>query len=59
MMSDNDHRSSSGRLKFSGLGMAIGLVFGWLVGYLVGNPIVFAGGGLVLGGAIGAALDRR
>ena len=58
-MSDNKNRTTSGGMKFTGLGLAIGLVFGWLVGTLIGNPIVFAGGGMVLGFAIGSALDRR
>lgn len=58
-MSDNDNRYSSGRMKFTGLGIGIGLVFGWLVGTLIGNPIVFAGGGMVLGLAIGTSLYQR
>jgi uncharacterized membrane protein len=59
MMSENKNRQLSGRMKFSGIGLAIGLVFGGLVGVLIGNPIIFAGGTMVLGFAIGAALDRR
>jgi len=59
MMSENNNRYSSRRMKFTGIGMAIGLVFGGLVGILIGNPMVFAGGAMVLGFAIGAALDRR
>jgi uncharacterized membrane protein len=43
---------------FTALGLGIGLVLGGLVGLLVGNPIIFAGGGLVLGLAIGSALDK-
>lgn len=58
-MSKNINRSSSRRMKFTGLGLAIGLVFGGLIGVLIDNPIIFAGGGMVLGLAIGAALDRR
>ena len=30
-----------------------------LVGLLIGNPIIFAGGTMVLGFAIGSALDKR
>jgi uncharacterized membrane protein len=59
IMSKNNHRTSSGSMKFTGLGMAIGLVFGWLVGTLIGNPIIFAGGGMVLGLAIGTSLYQR
>jgi hypothetical protein len=40
------------------LGLAIGLVLGGLVGFVVGNPIIFAGGGLVLGLAFGSALEN-
>ena len=39
-------------------GSAVGLVVGRLVGLIIGNPIIFAGGGLVLGLTIGYALDR-
>ena len=47
--------------KFSnaGLGMAVGLVFGSIVGLLIGNLVIYAGSGLVLGGAIGSAVDNR
>ena len=58
-MSKNNNRYSVGRMKFTGLGLTIGLVFGGLVGFLIGNPIVFAGGTMVLGFAIGAALDKK
>jgi hypothetical protein len=58
-MSENNTRHSIGRMKFTGLGLAIGLVFGGLVGFLIGNPIIFAGGTMVLGFAIGAALDKK
>lgn len=58
-MSENNHRYPSGRMKFTGFGLAIGLVFGGLVGILIGNPIVFAGGTMVLGLAVGAILDKR
>jgi len=47
------------KMKFAGVGAAIGLVFGGLVGLLIGNPMVFAGGGMILGLAIGSAIDRR
>ena len=39
--------------------MALGLVFGGMIGLLIDNMIIFAGGGLVLGLAIGSALDNR
>jgi len=41
------------RVPYTALGLALGLV-----GLIIDNPIIFAGGGLVLGLAIGYALDR-
>ena len=46
-------------ITYKGLGMAVGLVFGGLVGLLIGNLVIFVGGGMVLGFAIGAAVDGR
>lgn len=56
---NNQSKETNQRMKYSAYGMAIGLVFGGLVGLLIGNPIVFAGGGMVLGLAIGTSLDKR
>ena len=53
------NRESNQSMKFAGLGAAVGLVFGGLVGLLIGNPIVFAGGGMILGIAAGTALNQR
>lgn len=53
-----NNKTSHG-LKFTGLGLVIGLVFGGLIGILIGNPIIFAGGTMVLGFAIGSSLDQR
>ena len=39
--------------------MGLGLVLGGLLGLIAGNWIIFTGGGLVLGMAIGAAFDNR
>ena len=46
-------------ITFTAVGMVIGLVFGGLVGILIGNPAIFAGGTMVLGLAIGSAIDSR
>ena len=54
-----NNRESDQTMKFAGLGAAVGLVFGGLVGLLIGNPMVFAGGGMILGIAVGTALDQR
>ena len=52
-------KESNQKLKYAGFGAAIGLVLGGLIGLLIGNMIIYAGGGMVLGTAIGAALDQR
>jgi len=55
IMSNNNN--SQAKVSYKALGLALGLVFGGLIGLLIGNPIIFAGGGLVLGLALGSALD--
>ena len=45
--------------SYTALGLAIGLVLGGIVGLVINNLVIFAGGGLVLGLAIGSALDNR
>ena len=49
------------KAKFSVIGaaMSLGLVLGGLVGLLAENMVIFAGGGMVLGLAIGLALENR
>ena len=39
--------------------MSIGLILGGIVGLIIDNIVIFAGGGLVLGLAIGSALDSH
>lgn len=56
-MSNNKH--SQRRISYTSLGLAIGLVLGGIVDLAIDNMIIFAGGGLVLGLAIGSALDNR
>jgi F0F1-type ATP synthase assembly protein I len=58
-MSTDRNQQSRSRFTYTGLGMAIGLVVGGLLGLLVDNLAISAGGGMVLGLAIGAALDQR
>ena len=58
-MSGNDTRSTLRNISNKACGMALGLVFGGMIGLLIDNMIIFAGGGLVLGLAIGSALDNR
>jgi hypothetical protein len=49
--------NTSGKRSYLGLCMALGMVVGGAIGLLLNNLVVFAGGGLVLGFAIGASLD--
>jgi len=58
-MSNNDNNQSTLRITYKGLGLAIGMILGGIFGLLIDNPIIFAGGGMVLGLAVGAALDSR
>jgi hypothetical protein len=58
-MSKNYNNQSSIKIPYKGLGMAIGLVLGGLVGLLIDNMIIFAGGGMVVGLAIGTYMDSR
>ena len=39
--------------------MALGLVLGGLIGLVLDNMILFAGGGMILGFAVGTAIESR
>lgn len=56
-MSKNN--KSQRKVSYKALSLAIGLILGGIVGLIIDNMIIFAGGGLVLGLAIGSALDNR
>ena len=58
-MTSKDSQKTYRRRTYTGYGLALGLVLGGLIGTLIGNPIIFAGGTMVLGFAIGAAFDNR
>ena len=58
-MSTNSENKPSPSIPYKGLAMGIGLIFGGLVGVFIGNPVIFAGGGLVLGLAVGLAIESR
>ena len=47
------------KISYTALGLAIGLIFGGIVGLIIDNVVIFAGGGLVLGLAIGSAFESR
>lgn len=55
----SDKNQPSTRISYKGIGMAVGLIVGGLVGLAIDNLVIFAGGGLVLGLAVGTALDNR
>ena len=56
-MSKNN--KSQRKVSYKALSLAIGLILGGIVGLIIDNMVIFAGGGLVLGLAIGTALDNR
>jgi hypothetical protein len=58
-MSKNVNPQPVKKISYPALGLAAGLIFGGIIGLIIGNLILFAGGGMVLGLAIGFALDRR
>jgi hypothetical protein len=58
-MSDKYSDNTKFRISYKALGMGLGLLFGGVVGLLIDNLIIFAGGGMVIGLAIGTALDSR
>lgn len=41
------------------LGLAIGLITGGFLGLLIGDVVIFAGGGMLIGLAVGVALDQH
>lgn len=53
------NKNSGKRISYTALGLSIGLILGGIVGLVIDNMIIFAGCGLVLGLAIGSALDSR
>jgi hypothetical protein len=55
----SEMKRSNRKVSYTALGPALGLVFGGLVGLIIGNMILFAGGGLVLGLAVGVAMDNK
>jgi uncharacterized membrane protein (Fun14 family) len=57
-MTSNNNQPSE-KISYTALGLAIGMILGGIVGLAIDNLIIFAGGGLVLGLAIGYALDNR
>jgi F0F1-type ATP synthase assembly protein I len=57
MSQENSAKTS--KWTYTGAGMGIGLVVGGLLGLLIDNLAFSAGGGMVLGLAVGYALEKR
>jgi len=47
------------KISYTALGLSIGLILGRIVGLIIDNMVIFAGGGLVLGLAIGSVLESH
>lgn len=47
------------RTTYTAAGMGIGLVLGGVLGLLIDNLAVSAGGGMILGLAVGLALEKK
>ena len=58
-MSQETEMKKSSRISYTAGGMAIGLIFGGILGLLIDNLAFSAGGGMILGLAIGLALEKR
>jgi len=52
------NKNTGKRISYTALGLAIGMIFGGIVGFVIDNMAIFAGGGLVLGLAIGSDLEK-
>ena len=55
----SQNKNTKRRISCTALGMSIGLILGGIVGLVIDNLVIFAGGGLVLGPAIGSAPENR
>jgi F0F1-type ATP synthase assembly protein I len=58
-MSSENETNKPARISYTAGGMALGLVFGGILGLLIDNLAFSAGGGMILGLAIGLALEKR
>lgn len=47
------------KISSTALCLTVGLILGGIVGLVIDNIVIFVGGGLVLGLAIGSALENR
>ncbi len=56
---NQENETNPRKFSYTGAGMGIGLIVGGLLGLLIDNLALSAGGGMVLGLAIGLALENR
>lgn len=57
-MSQDNASNKSASYTIVGAGMGIGLVLGGILGLLIDNLAFSAGGGMILGFAVGLALEK-
>jgi hypothetical protein len=57
MSESSSNQSSTNSYKV--LGLVIGLITGGFLGLFIGNVVIFAGGGMLIGLAVGVALDEQ
>lgn len=55
---NQENHANKFRLTYTGAGMGIGLVLGGITGLLIDNLAFSAGSGMILGLAIGYALEK-
>jgi hypothetical protein len=58
-MSQEENTKRTANYTIVGAGMGIGLVLGGILGLLIDNLAFSAGGGMILGLAVGLALERK
>lgn len=58
-MTEKMEKEGNARIGIMGVAMSLGLVLGGLVGLTLDNMIIFSGGGMIVGLAIGLALEKR
>jgi F0F1-type ATP synthase assembly protein I len=58
-MTENTENNNQAKISIKGICMGLGLLLGGLLGLLIDNLAFSAGGGMILGLAIGTALENR
>jgi F0F1-type ATP synthase assembly protein I len=58
-MSEQSNTKNQADISRMGSFMALGLVFGGIVGLILDNLVLISGGGMILGLALGTALEKK